>query len=360
VSDVSNLDAILAIVERYVPSAGALREGAERLVVLNGALEAIKRAEVNVREARLELERLKEFGVSTENDYTAFDVLRSNLYAAQFGWYTLLKNTVSGVGGPRAASQLPSPVIVDGVRRPARVWRARSPIRFAAFPAIASRHVAAPPSGSSAGAPAGGEGLGAVQFTWGAAAIAILAVLALTLLYAYIVGSAIEEIARVLIVEKQTEQYRELLRARTAAYQVCLNGSEQQYADCVAAGGNGDVCRNTIVTQCLDAAGVLIPTPDDAGIHPPEPSSNNPYKWVLVGAGGVVVLIAGTLIYSWRKSGSGVRGLPSFLSKRTGPKMSLGEVPKRRKRTKSLKSLSAAKRVFDLDGPSEYDLEVTD
>lgn len=329
---------IIEIVSRYVPGGPLAAQSLRNFETLKGALESLARTEESVFTAGQELIRLKDFGVSTEDDFTAYDTLRANLYAAQFGWYTLLKNTVGAIDS-RAARQIPAPQMLPRVAPPSRVFRAKQPIRFATFPAIASRQVAVAPPGasSSSSSSPGTEGLGAVQVGWAAAAIAIIAALALMVLYVYIVGAAVEEIARVAIVEKQTEQYRELLRARTAAYQTCLNGSEQQYSDCVAAGGVPDVCRSTIIAQCLDAAGVLIPTPEDAGIRPPELSSNNPYKWVLVGAGGLLALIVGTLAYA-RFGGGAPRSMRGVAR---GPR-----------------ALRGAKRVFDLDGPSEYNLEV--
>jgi len=286
VSEASTFDRAFDLAQRRFAQVGEYVERSFAEPTLRDLLEQLAAGEEEAAKAKTRLLELRAAGIDRPEDYRAFNKIRSDLFGAQYRVYAVVTTIVRPLA-PLVAASIPFPQIMPEVRPGQSRARALGELTTAA-----------------------------------AIGIAIIAAIALTAI-AYILGEVVinvaQELAGVFIARARAEQFRTLAEARLAAYR-----------DCLAAGGTAGTCA--------EAAAETVPTPRESGTETPTPGAMDPWPWIVVGAGSVVLAIAGGAAL-W------------FYRKATRP--SLGRVPVRN-------VAALPQRAPDLDGrKSSYNLEIS-
>lgn len=319
-----SLQAAIAAARSYAPTLDVGEVAAERFRQLYGLLEGLFEAEKRTVEAGALLGQMAHLGVATPYDYRAFDIVRSNLLHAQLDLWAILTRVLAAEGGPR----LPAPSLLDSPPKPARMYELKAPPPLPArlppprgLPPIRRAADAEEPATTTLQADARNA-----AHLWAAGVIlAILGVGMWLLAGALFFDSATDTIARVLAAREQSRRLEEFYQRRLDTYRACL----------------GTVTNPTKEQRlhCIGEAGLLVPTPSDA--LPEEPSPSEPYKWIVWTAVGLLGLGA---VYGLSRTGfwSALRERALEGPRRFHPRALPGR----------------PREVSDLDGPSDYHLEI--
>lgn len=328
------LDDALALAQRYSPIA----QVTQTMLTLQGALEDLRTAELGAVESGALLAQLKTQGLAAKQDFTAWDTIRANLFDIELSFFGPLRGAIRVVDqriDSNYAASLPAPQIFPSIARPTRGYPLQLPAGYQMpvrlpRPANMMLELVAPGDAPAPTSGAGTSGLGLAPIAWAAIALGVVATIATVVVSVFVLQTAIEAIAHVAVVKAQVQQYRDMLQARLSAYQTCM-------AESAEADGEGAEARSR---RCLEVAGFLIPTPQEAGLAPEAPDLVDT-GWYVVGGGAAVVAVAlGYVLLRFYGKSKGISGPPV------------------RRRTRQ--RLPRPRRVYDLEGPSEYDLEIDD
>jgi len=271
----SLIDQARAFATRYV---GDLAGTAAAMNDPMAALERLGNASSKAWGTRAMLLDLKQRGLLMASDVKTFDVMRSNLYAAEMGMYTGIVEGLARAGVPRSTlAEFPRPTRIPALDAvPPTTLRPGS----VALQGVARRRGLRGPEAAAAAAPAVAAAATPTIVIWAFIIIALL--VALALVGAVIaIAVAAEKIGAVFVVEAQTEQLRVFYEARLAFYRGCVAAGTQSPQECAAL-----------------AIGA-VPTPLAA--LPKQPEGIPGWVWLAAGAGALAIV--GTVTYLFRGSG---------------------------------------------------------
>lgn len=263
-----------AVAARYIGNmagtAAAMRDPMQ-------ALERLANASEHVWSSRNMLVDLRNRGLLVTSDVKLFDIMRSNLYAAEVAMYTGLVSGLARAGVPTSTLQsFPRPVRIPALNEPVTRLRPGS-VALQGLQGVARRGL----KGPEAAAPAAAAAATPTILIWAAGIIALLVALALVGAVIGVVLAA-DQIAAIFVVEAQTEQLRVFYDARLAFYTGCLSTGTQTPA------------------QCLALATAAVPPPIQVLPKPPGDLSG----WVWAAAGAGVLTAIGLVTYLVRGSGT--------------------------------------------------------
>lgn len=318
----SQWDDALAIARRLNPVLDIALAGVQAFNNVQGALESLQQAEHDVSWAQAKLATLARLGLAVEEDFANFDVMRTNLFASQLQMWIIVTQAAGQLpGGATIISRIPVPVMSPAMSRPRNMPRPLEAVpQFKVAPMKGTAAVARPSGVSgfgvtpaaAAGAPA--AAILANPFFWVAAVLVVIAGLAVL---AYALYGAAEAIASIVVTVTQGSMFRTLAERRVQTYQACLDNGGAR-------------------AECLTAAQLVVPTPEEAGVDPTSPYDANGYRWVF-----------------WTLAATAA-GAGLFLFFRSD----LGKAVVAKGAT-NLRGLGAPTRVYDLDGSqSTYNLEI--
>ena len=291
---------------------------------LESGLNDLKLAEEAFARSRNEFSKLIERGLATADDYATYNVNRANLFTAQMQWWIVVTQALGSIPlGSRFIEDIPVPVPAPDM--PGAPRRAGA-TGLKTVPSGGKVPVAIP-TGGVAGV--GGIGLPALvaggSLTAAGWAAVVLGVLAVAGILYWALSDTEDAVVADAAARAGSEVFEAACRARVEAYQACLS-----------AGGTPQACGAQSET--------LIPDPlvsaDTAQKNVLKAGEQDKYKWIvwtLAGVGGLTALV----LFLRSDVGRAARGRAAREIERRG-----------------VAGLGGPTRVNDLDGPSNYHLEI--